>query len=189
MSRYKSRYESRYERNQSRGYRTSNNKGKKLNLKKVFMVLIIIILAIYVISKMGDKNEIKVVEQTPKNEEIVVQEKQYYLCLDNEKWGVIDEAGKEIIPTEYDDMIQVLDSSKDIFICYYDVDYSKKEYKTKVLNKDNIQILTEFENVEGIINGNSSYEIWYEENILTYKKDGKMGLIDFERKYNHRSYL
>jgi len=179
MSRYKSRYESRYERNQSRGYR--RNENKKLNLKKVFAVLAIIILSIYIITKITGREEVEIVspnQQEQQQSNVAVEETKYYLCLDNEKWGVIDNKGNQIVPAEYDEMIQIVDSSKDLFICYYDVDYSKNKYKTKVLNKENALILADFEGVETIINNKNSDEYWYESNILTYKKDGKVGIMD-----------
>ncbi len=145
----------------------------KLNVKKViatiiaFLVLIMVIASIIILLKTG------------KNEELKVETIKYFALYTNDKWGVINSKGEEIIPASYDEMVVIPDENKGIFIVTYDVDYEKEEYKTKVLNEKGEEILTNYNNVEAVDNYNSVDEVWYEEDVLKYKKDNKYGLIDF----------
>lgn len=148
----------------------------KLNLKKVFATIIAFIVIIMVIVSIvnllkKDKN-IK--------EEMIVPTK-YFSILENGKYGVIDGTGKIVIKPTYEEMIVIPNSSKPVFICSYDVDYNSGEFKTKVLNDNNKQILKKYNNISPLENSNNN-EIWYEDNILRFEKDGKYGLIDFSGK-------
>ena len=127
-----------------------------------------------------NKNQPEIIEKSIEN--VVQVEAKYFSCLQNNKLGIIDEIGNQIIPCEYDEMIQMPDASKDIFICYYDIDYNTNQYKTKVLNKENKEILTGYEQVEGIMNTAGGESMWYESNVLKFKKNEKIGLIDFSGK-------
>ena len=60
------------------------------------------------------------------------------------------------------------------------MDYETGEYKTKALNSKNVEIFTEYEQVEPVANSDGDEEIWYEKEILKVKKDGKYGLIDLD---------
>lgn len=175
-----SRYISRYEKKQASRYKQEYRKpDKKLNKKKVFAVVVIIAVIILGIIKLNKKQP-EIIEKSLEN--TVKVEAKYFSCLNDNKWGIIDETGNQIIPCEYDEMIQMPDSSKDIFICYYDVDYNSNQYKTKVLNKEDKEILTGYEQVEGIMNTAGGESMWYESNVLKFKKDEKIGLIDFSGK-------
>lgn len=175
-----SRYISRYEKKQASRYKQEYRKpDKKLNKKKVFAVIVIIAVIIFGIAKLNQKQP-EIIEKSLENTAEV--EAKYFSCLQNNKWGIIDENGNQIIPCEYDEMIQMPDASKDIFICYYDIDYNTNQYKTKVLNKENKEILTGYEQVEGIMNTAGGESIWYESNVLKFKKNDKIGLIDFSGK-------
>jgi hypothetical protein len=105
----------------------------------------------------------------------------YFTVFENNKWGVIDNKGESVIAPEYDEMIVIPDNTKDLFICTYDVNYESGEYKTKVLNKSGKEILTDYEKVEAIENYDTN-SVWYENDILKYQKDGKVGLINFSGK-------
>lgn len=54
-----------------------------------------------------------------------------------------------------------------------------KLIKTKAVNDKNEQLFSNYDNVNAIINYNSTDDIWYNSDVLTYQKDGKYGLIDF----------
>lgn len=175
-----SRYISRYEKKQASRYKQEYRKpDKKLNKKKVFAVIVIIAVIIFGIAKLNQKQP-EIIEKSLENTAEV--EAKYFSCLQDNKWGIIDENGNQIIPCEYDEMIQMPDVSKDIFICYYDIDYNTNQYKTKVLNKENKEILTGYEQVEGIMNTAGGESVWYESNVLKFKKNDKIGLIDFSGK-------
>lgn len=77
-------------------------------------------------------------------------------------------------------MIVIPKKEKDVFIVTEVTDYEKKEYKNKVLNSKGTQIFKEFDKIEPI-EYNSSDSI-YDKNVLKFYKNGKIGLIDYERK-------
>lgn len=146
----------------------------KLNLKKVFAVIIAIaVMAMFVI---GIK---KLMTPTNKADEKQVSLK-YLPVYTNSKWGVINSSGDIVIEPTYDETIVIPDNTKAVFICTYDVDYANGTYKTKVLNEKNEEIITGYELVEAIENYDESNTIWYEADVLKVKKDGKYGLVDFK---------
>ena len=71
-------------------------------------------------------------------------------------------------------MVVIPNKNKDVFICYYDVDYNNETYKTKILNAEGKEILKNFEKIEAIENYNDS-KVWYESELLKYEVDGKYG--------------
>ena len=73
-------------------------------------------------------------------------------------------------------MIVIPKKEKDVFIVTEVTDYEKKEYTNKVLNSKGTQIFKEFDKIEPI-EYNSS-----DKNVLKFSKNGKIGLIDYERK-------
>lgn len=154
----------------SRGKRYDGE--QKLNLKKVFAVIIaiaVIIMFFIGISKLFNKES--------KTQEKVVALK-YFPAYTNNKWGVIDSKGNTIINPEYDEYIVIPDNSKPIFICTYDVNYKDETYKTKVLNEKNEELFTNFDTVEAFENYDVNNNLWYEKEILKVSKDGKYGVID-----------
>ena len=102
----------------------------KLNLKKVFAVIFILVLIIACI--FGIKN---LLSKDTKSLAGKIENVCYYTIYDNGKWGVINSYGEIIIKPEYEEMIVVPDETQDIFICTYEVDYGNGTYKTKVLNR------------------------------------------------------
>ena len=76
----------------------------------------------------------------------------------------------------------IIDKSKDVFLCIYDVNEEDGTYKTKALNSKNEEILTNYDKIEALENYDESENIWYEKNVLKVQKDGKWGLIDLDGK-------
>lgn len=156
------------------------SKGKryeepKLNLKKVFAVIIaIIVLIMFIFIIKGIL--------TKEKEQVKISSEEYFAVLKNNKWGVINSKGNNVIDPSYEEMIIIPNSKKDIFLCVYNVNYETGEYKTKVLNNKNEEILTQYEIIEAISNKDENQNIWYEDNVLKAKKDGKYGIIDFTGK-------
>ncbi len=155
-----------------RGKRYSGK--RKLNMKKVIAVLIAFLVIIMFFSG------IKKIFKSNKNVQEKAVSQKYFSVYTNNKWGVIDSKGSIVIEPTYDETIIIPDNTKELFICTYDVDYSKGTYKTKVINKKNEQLFNEFETVEAIENFDEFNNLWYEDNVLLVKKDGKYGLIDFK---------
>ena len=159
--------------NRARGRRYEQE--PKLNVKKVFAVLIaiaVIIMFVFVIQGILSKGEDKG----------KITSKSYFAVFKDNKWGVIDSNGETIISPSYEEMIVIPNNKKDVFICTYDVNYETGEYKTKALNYQNNEIFTQYDQIEAIQNSDDSNNLWYENNILRVKKDGKYGLIDLDGK-------
>lgn len=156
----------------SRGRRYDGE--RKLNLKKVFAVLIAF--AVIIMFIIGIK---KLLTPNSKGEEKAVTIK-YFAVYTNNKWGVINSKGDTVIEPTYDETIVIPNNEKPVFICTYNVDYNKGTYQTKVLNEKNQEILTGYELIDAIENYDSNNTLWYEKEVLRVKKDGKYGLIDLK---------
>lgn len=147
----------------------------KLNVKKVFAVILaflVIIMSIYIISGILTKDK----------EQVKITSKDYFVIFQNNKWGVIDSLGTTVIEPSYQEMITIPSSKNDVFICVYDVNYDTGEYKTKALNSKNEEIFTQYEQIEAIQNKDDANNLWYEDNVLKVKKDGKYGIINLSGK-------
>ena len=156
------------------------SKGKryeepKLNLKKVFAVIlafIVFIMFIFIIKGILTKDK----------EQVKITSKDYVVIFQNNKWGVMDSNGNQVIDPSYQEMITIPNKKEDVFLCIYDVNYQTGEYKTKALNSKNEEILTQYEQVEAISNQDANQNVWYEDKAIKVKKDGKYGIINLEGK-------
>lgn len=147
----------------------------KLNLKKVFaviLVLVVIVMIIFMIKYIVDKGK----------ESGKIISSSYYALYTENKWGIIDNNGADVISPSYQEMIKVPNNKKDVFLCTYDVNSETGEYKTKALNSKNEEIFTEYSQIEAIENFDKNSNLWYEDNVLKVQKDGKYGLIDLSGK-------
>ena len=149
----------------------------KLNLKKVFAVILIILLIIACV--FGIKN---LLSKDSKSLAGKIEKVCYYTMYDNGKWGVINSYGEVIIKPEYDEMIIVPDETQDIFVCTYDVDYGNNNYKTNVINGKGKEIIKDYDKIEAIANYDKENNIWYEKNVFKIEKNGKFGLINYSGK-------
>ena len=147
----------------------------KLNLKKVFAVIVAIAVVIMFVCM------IKGVV-TKENKQVRIGSKDYAVIYKDNKWGVIDSNGEIVIDPAYEEMITIPNSKNDVFLCIYDVNYETGEYKTKALNSKNQEIFTEYEKIEAIANKDINNNLWYETNLLKVKKDGKYGIINLNGK-------
>ena len=146
---------------------------RKLNYQKVFAVIIaiaVIIMFIFIIRNILKERK----EET--------KEYEYFALYAQNKWGIINQEGTEVIQPAYEEMIIVPDKTKDVFLCVYNVNEETGEYKTKAINSKNEEILTGYEQIEILENIDNNDNVWYEENILRVKKNGKYGLIDLNGK-------
>lgn len=147
----------------------------KLNMKKVFGVIIAFIVLIMIITSI-----VKILKGNSKDD--VISTASYYPSYVNGKWGVIDNNGETVINSEYDEMVVIPNNKRPIFVCTYDVQDSTGEYKTKVLNNKKEEIFKEYDKVEAIDNFDLKQNIWFEDNLLRVQKNNKYGLINFEGK-------
>lgn len=147
----------------------------KLNLKKVFAViiaLVVIIMAIIMLVKVLTK------AKNTKSIDIV----NYFALYNEQKWGILGSNGKIVVEPMYQEMPIVIDSSKDVFLITYDINEEDGTYKTKAINKNNEEIFTNYDKIEALENYDESENVWYEEDVLKVQKDGKWGLIDLNGK-------
>lgn len=151
-----------------------NNEGQ-LNYKKVFAVVIAIIVMIMfiVIIKKALTDE-----KAGENTKIV----DYYALYKDNAWGIVDSTGNTVIEPMYQEMLIVINNSRDVFLCTYDVDMETGEYKTKLINKKNEEIYQGYDKIEALENYDENGSVWYEDNILKVEKDGKYGLINLDGK-------
>ena len=147
----------------------------KLNMKKVFAVIVAIIVIIMCIVMLKG-----ILSKDTKQGKIV--SKDYFASYQNNKWGVIDSNGDNVIDPSYAEMIIVPNSKNDVFLCTYDVDYDNNTYKTKALNSENKEIFTEYDHVEAISNKDTDNNLWYENDVVRVEKNALYGLIDLSGK-------
>lgn len=153
----------------SKGKRYDNE--PKLNMKKVFGVIIAFIVLIMIITSI-----VKILKTNSKEEYLSTSK--YYSSYKDGKWGVINNNGETVIDAEYDEMIVIPNNKQAVFVCTYDVNDTTGEYKTKVINEKNEEILKGYDKIEAIDNYDSKQNIWFEDNVLKVQKNGKYGLID-----------
>ena len=147
----------------------------KLNMKKVFAVIvaiIVVIMFIFIIKGLLTNN----------NEKGKIISETYFTVYKDNKWGVINSTGNYVIDPSYAEMIVIPNNKLGVFVCTYDINYETGEYKTLVLNEKNEQIFTQYDRVEAISNKDENNNLWYEKKILKVQKDGKYGLINFDGK-------
>ena len=91
----------------------------KLNYQKVFAVIIAIAVVIMFIFIM--KNVLKEREKITKDYE-------YFALYANNKWGVINQDGEQVIIPSYQEMIVIPNKEKDVFICTFNIDETTGTY-------------------------------------------------------------
>ena len=146
-------------------------KSKKGLIIFLIISLIIFIFICYNVFSKKDKYNINFEE---------INQRQYFLDFD-EKYGVINKDGEEIIDTNFD-MIQIPNPSKDIFVCMSNYNAETGSYETKIYNKNREELFTDYEKVEAISRQESLDNIPYEKSVLKYKENGKYGLINLSGK-------
>lgn len=148
----------------------------KLNLKKVFAVLIVFIVIIMCIvlifkfAKKDGKTDSKVIANS------------YITVYTGGKWGVVNSKGETIIDPSYDDMIIIPDSSKPVFICQTNVNIEEGKYDSKAIDEKAKQLFDSYEKVEALQNIDNNNIVSYDTNALRVLKNGKYGLINFSGK-------
>lgn len=146
------------------------NKKVKCIIILTLTILLIAIATVLVINELGYHYNI---------EEIT--EFNYFILVQNEKYGVIDKNGNTIINAEYE-AVQIPNPSKPIFVCIKGYNQETKDYDTVVYNEKNEEILNQYKNVQAISIFANINSIPYEKSVLTYKENGKYGLINLNGK-------
>lgn len=148
-----------------------NDENKKLNLKRVFVFILLPILIF--LSFIGFKNlkpffaNYNVIRKNPTK---------YFTSYKDGLWGVIDSNGNKIIDNEYKEMIVIPNEDKDVFIVTYDIQ-NKNEFSTRAINKNNNSVIKQ-KNIYPIqyMDENEPYD----KNLLIFKENNLYGLMDYE---------
>ena len=148
----------------------------KLNMKKVFSVIIGIIVIIMFIFTLQKLLQDGITITNKSNQE----PEKYFAVFAGDKWGVINQKGDYVINPAYDEMIVVPEESTALFACVSDVDYQNGTYKSKIINKEKEVQFTDYDDAEFIVNYDKTNVTWYEPNVVRVKKDGKYGLVNFK---------
>ena len=154
----------------SRGKRYED---EKLNIKKVFAVVIAII--VIVIAAIMITNILTKAKNTKPAEAI-----KYYALFQDNKWGIVGSDGNIVINPMYQEIPIVVDKDKDVFLFTYDINEEQGTYKTKVVNKNNEEMWANYDKIEALENYDNAENLWYEKNVLKAQKDEKWGLINLE---------
>ena len=157
----------------SSGRRYDRSRRKKLNMKKVFGVIIAIAVVIMSVISIGKLLSADTKKEQETNKEF------YYTAYKDGKWGVINQKGNDVLPLNHEEMVIVPDNTKDIFIVMTSVDYEAGTYKTIAQNAKGEKLFADYETVEAIDNFDETGNVWYEQ-CLKVQKEGKYGLINFK---------
>lgn len=147
-----------------------------MNKKIRWIIIGIVAVIIIAISIMAIINEVQL---HYKVEEI--SEYKYFTLEQNQKYGVIDRNGNIVIEAEYE-AVQIPNPSKAIFVCVKEYNENTKEYETVVYNEKKEVLLPNYKNVQAISIYTNVNSTPYEKSVLTYKENGKYGLINLEGK-------
>lgn len=147
-----------------------------MNKKIRWIIIGIVAVIIIAISIMAIINEVQL---HYKVEEI--SEYKYFTLEQNQKYGVIDRNGNIVIEAEYG-AVQIPNPSKAIFVCVKEYNENTKEYETVVYNEKKEVLLSNYKNVQAISIYTNVNSTPYEKSVLTYKENGKYGLINLEGK-------
>lgn len=147
-----------------------------MNKKIRWIIIGIVAVIIIAISIMAIINEVQL---HYKVEEI--SEYNYFTLEQNQKYGVIDRNGNIVIEAEYE-AVQIPNPSKAIFVCVKEYNENTKEYETVVYNEKKEVLLSNYKNVQAISIYTNINSTPYEKSVLTYKENGKYGLINLEGK-------
>ena len=147
-----------------------------MNKKIRWIIIGIVAVIIIAISIMAIINEVQL---HYKVEEI--SEYKYFTLEQNQKYGVIDRNGNIVIEAEYG-ADQIPNPSKAIFVSVKEYNENTKEYETVVYNEKKEVLLSNYKNVQAISIYTNVNSTPYEKSVLTYKENGKYGLINLEGK-------
>lgn len=147
-----------------------------MNKKIRWIIIGIVAVIIIAISIMAIINEVQLHYKVEK-----ISEYNYFTLEQNQKYGVIDRNGNIVIEAEYE-AVQIPNPSKAIFVCVKEYNENTKEYETVVYNEKKEVLLSNYKNVQAISIYTNVNSTPYEKSVLTYKENGKYGLINLEGK-------
>lgn len=149
---------------------------KKKALIIILSIVIAIIIVAIVLTAVYLENKSKYDFEIEKITEI-----NYNIINSQDRYGVIDRYGNVVVEPIYD-IIQIPNPSKDIFVCLYEYNVEKREYKAKVLDAKGNELYSGYDNIQAIPTETTYDGIPFEKTVLKYKRDGKYGLLNINGK-------
>ena len=134
--------------------------------KRYIIIIILIVLVIMTVGGWFLYNQIIKKGREYEIQKISVENYEYFILRQEDKYGIIDKNGDIVIDCEYENVI-IPNPQKAVLVCYDEKD------NTVVLNQNKEQILTEYENIQPIRLKNIASTIMYEKNILIFEREGK----------------
>ena len=125
-------------------------------MKKKNLIIVVLIIAILAVSVYFIVNKIQ--KENKKYEISQINEYQYFVFKENEKYGVINTKGETIVEAKYDD-VKIPNPEKAVFICF-------EGENTKVLNNNGEEIYTQYENIQPLKLKNVLSDLMYEKTTL-----------------------
>lgn len=141
-------------------------KKKYIAIISIIILIIIAVAIFFIIKNIIDSKKIYEIAK--------IEQYNYFVLRQGDMYGVIDRQGNILVQPTYME-VKIPNPEKAIFVC-------KENDNIKILNNNNEQIMSEYEQVEPIKLKNIQSDLMYEKSVLKYKKDNKYGLIDFEGK-------
>ena len=140
------------------------NKNKKIVILVVIAIIILLTFGFLIIRN----------KKYSQAANISISDYKYFVLYNNEdKVGVIDREGNEIIPPKYTD-IYIPNPLKDVFICF-------NGEERHIVNSNDEEIFTDYQDVSGLVTSEDSLLV-LENNVLKYKKNELYGLINLDGK-------
>lgn len=132
----------------------------------VIVSVILIILSLAISIYMPNKEKIE--------ENFEENSTTYCLLKEEDKFGVINQDGEIILHPEYQEIV-IPNEHRAVFICL-------KDNNKKIINEKKQEIFTKYNNVEPIELTDGIKDYKYNQKVMIYEKDGKLGLIGFDEK-------
>lgn len=139
-----------------------NHHKTKIRIITIIVIMVMILLGIYIyIDNDSKKYEVEEISNF-----------YYYPIYENGRMGVIDANGNLLVEPTYDN-IKIPNPEKAVFIC--------DDGQSIIIQNDKKELLfSEYEHVNEIDTKGTISNIPYEKRVLSYQKDGKYGLINYE---------
>jgi len=135
---------------------------------KIIICIAVVIIAIIIGVLIARSNSDKVVET-------VKQDPYEYFALvtAEEKINVVNKEGNKLLKDDYY-QVYIPNQSKDVFFCFID------DENYKIVNKNEEELFANYTNVYPIVISSDTMDM--EKQVLSYERDGKYGLIDYDGK-------
>lgn len=141
-------------------------KKKDLIIIAIISIIIIVFFGYVIFKNVEQKNKEYEIEE--------IEEYNYFVIKEDNKFGVIDNKANKIIEAKYES-VKIPNPMKAVFFC-------EEDERVKVFNDKSEELFTGFEEIELLKLKNVSSDLVYEKSVLKYTKNGKFGLIDFNGK-------